>query len=122
MGIIRRPTLQQRSTSQLAGDRSAVAIVGTCRIGDRPQEDVLITELGADGCRLRAGTVGMTKTEPLVLRIGTVGPVTARLMWAKGGALGVLFEEPLADDLVEALCAASTPPDTVVALRRGPAS
>jgi hypothetical protein len=70
---------------------------------------------------MRAGIVGMTKTEPLVLRFGTAGPIAARLMWAKGGALGVMFDEPLADDLVEALCAASTPPDTIVALRRGPA-
>lgn len=121
MGITNRPTLQQRSTSRHDRERAIVAIVGTCQIGDRPQEEVLITELGADGCRMRAGTVGLTKTEPLVLRVGTAGPIAARLMWAKGGALGVLFEEPLADDLVEALCAASMPPDTIVALRRGPA-
>lgn len=121
MAKAKRPMLQQRSASSRAGDRATVAIAGTCKVGDRPEEDVLITDLSPSGCRMRAGAVGVTKSEPLVLRIGLAAPIAARLEWAKGGALGVSFDTPLAEDLVERLCAASVPQDNIVPLRRKPA-
>ena len=117
MAKAKRPTLQQRSASSRAGDRATVAIAGTCRVGDRPEEDVLITDLASNGCRMRAGAVGVTKTEPLVLRIGPAGPIAARLKWTKGGALGVSFDTPLDEALVEELCAGSVPADNIVPLR-----
>lgn len=118
MAKAKRPRLQQRSTGSRAGNRITVAIAGTCTVGDRPEEEVLVTDLGPTGCRMRAGAVGVTKAEPLVLRIGSGDPIVARLEWAKGGALGVSFETPLADDVVENLSAASAAPDNVVPLRR----
>ena len=95
-----------------------MAIAGTCRVGDRPEEEVLVTELSPNGCRIRAGAVGVTKTEPLVLSIGSAEPITARLKWAKGGALGVSFDTPLEDSVIEELLAASAPEDNVVPLKR----
>lgn len=118
MAKAKRPILQQRSTSSRAGDRATVAIAGTCKVGDRPEENVLVTNLGPSGCRMRAGAVGVTKAEPLVIRIGSSGPIAARLEWAKGGALGVSFDTPLPDDLVVTLQSASAPPNNVVPLRR----
>lgn len=118
MAKAKRPKLQQRSASARAGDRTTVAIAGTCRVGDRPEEDVLVTDLGADGCRMRGGAVGVTKAEPLVLRIGSAGPIAARLKWTKGGALGVSFDDPLDEDVLERLYAASAPSDNVIPLRR----
>ena len=117
MAKAKRPTLQQRSAGPRAGDRMRVAIAGTCRVGDKPEEDVRITDLAPNGCRMRAGAVGVTKTEPLVLRIGSAGPIAARLTWAKGGALGVSFEAPLDEHVIEELCAGSAPADNIVPLR-----
>lgn len=118
MVMTKRPTLQQRNASPRAGDRTTLAIAGTCKVGDRPEADVLVTDLGPNGCRMRADAVGVTKAEPLVLRIGSTGPIAARLKWTKGGALGVAFDTPLAEDVIERLCAASAPLDNVVPLRR----
>lgn len=117
MGKAKRPILRQRSANSREGDRATVAVAASCTMGDRPEEAVLVTNLSPTGCRIRAGAVGVTKTEPLVLRIGSAGPITARLAWAKGGALGVLFDTPLAEELVEELRAASAPARNIVPFR-----
>ena len=102
------------------GPRHAVILGGRYQVGDRPPEEVLITDLGADGCCLRASSVGVTKMEPVQLWLGEVGPVPARLKWIKKGSLGLVFESPLADAMLRALLEAAPPTadSNVVPLRR----
>ena len=102
-------------------DREAVVIPGTCQIGERPVEDVLVLDIGASGCRLRGNSLGVTKSEPLQLKIGELGPLGARLKWVKKGSLGVEFDEPLQDDILEKLQNTPWPAPNVVPLRRGAA-
>jgi hypothetical protein len=85
--------------------RASVAIDGTCRIGERPAEDVVVTDLGLSGCCLRGTWLGVTKADPLTLHIGDVGPLAAKLKWARRGSLGVAFDEPLAAATLARLCA-----------------
>mgnify|MGYP006174768769 CR=1 FL=1 len=85
------------------GDRQAVAIPARCTIGERAEEDVLVTDLGKHGCRMHTGAVGVTKTEKLVLRLEGSGPIRGSLKWSKGGALGVRFSRPLGEKLLETL-------------------
>lgn len=102
------------------GPRHAVILVGRYQVGDRPPEEVLITDLGADGCRLRASSVGVTKMDPIQLWLADVGPIPARLKWIKKGSLGLAFESPLDDAILHTLLEAAPPTaDTnVVPLRR----
>lgn len=102
------------------GPREAVIIRGRWQVGERPPEDVLITDLGSDGCRLRASSIGLTKLEPVQLWLDEFGPVAARLRWVKKGALGLAFEEPLNDAVLRQLveAPAAPVPSNVVPLAR----
>jgi len=84
--------------------REPVAIAATCTIGTRVAEQVLVTDLNKHGCRLHTAAVGVTKAEPLVLRLAGGAPIKGTLAWSKGGALGVRFAKPLSDKRLARLC------------------
>lgn len=113
---IKRPKLVNRGDG--AGARNPVRIAGTCQAGDREAEEVLITDISEQGCELRLVSIGVTKGEPFLLRIGDEDPIPGRLKWARQGSLGVVFDAPL-DETVLARLLAVVPPSNVVALRRG---
>lgn len=113
---IKRPKLLNRGDS--AGAHNPVRIAGTCQAGAREVEKVLITDISEQGCELRLDSIGVTKGEPFLLRIGEEGPFAGRLRWARQGALGVVFDAPLEEAVLTRLLAAE-PPNNVVALRRG---
>jgi hypothetical protein len=100
--------------------RESVVILGACRIGERPSEDVLITDLSANGCRLRGNSVGVTKAEAVELMVGEHGPIPAKLKWLKKGSLGLAFESPLDEGVLQRLldAPAAPAPSNVVPLRR----
>jgi hypothetical protein len=66
---------------------------------------------------VRTEAIGVTRSEPLQLWLGDVGPIAGKLKWTKGGALGVLFDAPLDQSTLEALLAAGEPPSNVIPLR-----
>jgi hypothetical protein len=100
--------------------RAPVIISGKCQVGERAVEEVLVTDLSARGCRLRANSIGVTKTEPVQLWLGDAGPIAAKLKWVKKGSLGLAFESALDDSLLRPLLDAPPPPvpSNVVPLRR----
>lgn len=106
--------LQDKSARSRKDARQQVAIAGTCALGDRPEEAVLVTDLAVNGCRLRSNAVGVSRSEAVVLHVGDVGPIAGSLKWTKGGALGVSFDEPLDEAVVERLsdAAAALPGDS----------
>ena len=114
----KRAHILPRSEMARSDEREAVVITGTCRIGDRPAEEVLIIDLGATGCRVRGNSLGVTKSEPLELQIADVGPLAARLKWIKKGSLGVAFNVPLDEAALQKLYETPLPPPNVVPLRR----
>jgi len=109
--------LANRPALQRAEERTQVSIEGRCRAGERDLQDVLVLDLGPNGCRLLGLSVGVTKSDPLELWLGDAGPVAARLKWAKRGSLGVAFESPLDEVLLQRLAQEATAPN-VVAIRR----
>lgn len=113
----KRPRLIQRSENTRGSSRQPVTIPATCQVGARAAEDVLVTDLSADGCRVRLVSIGVTKSEPVRLEIGTEPPVTGRLSWIKQGSLGVAFDPPLDEATVTRLSALSAP-SNVIPLRR----
>jgi hypothetical protein len=94
-------------------EHEQVAIPAGCTIGERGEEQVLVTDLGTHGCRLHTGAVGLTKAQTLVLRLAGCAPIEGTLIWSKGGALGVRFAKPLSDKRLAALCAEQSAPNVV---------
>jgi hypothetical protein len=94
-------------------DREHVAIPAGCTIGERGEEQVLVTDLGTHGCRLHTGAVGLTKAQTLVLRLPGCAPIKGTLIWSKGGALGVRFAKPLSGKRLATLCSEQSAPNVV---------
>ena len=83
-------------------------------------ERIAILDLDARGCRVKGITAAVTKADALQVWLGDLGPLTARLKWAKRGSAGLAFDIALGDDELEAakLTAAPVPLPQVVPLRR----
>lgn len=101
----KRAKLVQSGPQDRNTKREQVAIRATCTIGGRDAEDVLVTDLGRNGCKMHTGAVGVTKTEKLVLELDGCAPIKGSLKWTKGGQLGVRFAKPLGAKKLETLCA-----------------
>lgn len=116
----KRTSILPRTDMLRGGLRESVIIPGRCQIGERPEEEVLATDLSARGCRLRGNSIGVTKTEPVRLWLGEIGPIAARLKWVKRGALGLAFEAPMDVEVLQSLLDAPAPPvpSNVVPLKR----
>ena len=118
----KRAHILPRPDAARTSAREAVVIAGTCRIGDRAAEDVLVLDLDSRGCRLRGGSLGVSKSEPVELQIGAIGPVAARLKWVKSGLLGVAFAAPLTEEDLQRLYDTPAPPPNVIPMRRSAAT
>jgi hypothetical protein len=116
----KRANILPRTDMLRTGARESVVIQARCRVGERAAEEVLITDLSARGCRLRGNSIGVTKAEPVELWLGEVGPVAARLKWIKQGSIGLGFEAPLEDAVLQALldAPAAVIPSNVVPLKK----
>ena len=112
--------LSNRPNRERDEDRTAVSIAGRCRAGDRDVQEILVMDLASQGCRVLGLSVGVTKSDPLELWLGEVGPVAARLKWVKRGSLGVEFDIPLEAEVLERLAAADPKPN-VLPMRRSKA-
>ena len=119
MASRKRPNILPRTDLLRGGPRKPVVIPGRCQVGEREAEDVLVTDLSAMGCRLRGNSIGVTKTEPVQLWLGDGGPIAAKLKWVKKGSLGLAFESPLDEAVLQPLLDAPVPPapSNVVHLR-----
>lgn len=120
MPIAKRPKLATRYTGPRAGSRDFVSLEGRCRVGDSAETAIAILDLDARGCRVKGIVAAVTKADALLLWLGEVGPVAAKLKWVKRGSAGIAFETPLSDaDLIRvAETAAPAPLPQVVPLRR----
>lgn len=103
----KQASLHRQTTRAPASARRKVAIDGRCSLGGREAQDVLLTDLGLTGCRVRANAIGVTKSDGVELWLGEIGPIAGRLEWARDGALGLSFETPLDPELLDTLCEAS---------------
>ena len=116
----KRPQILPRTDMLRAAPRESVVIPGRCQVGERAVEEVLVTDLSARGCRLRGNSIGVTKAEPVRLWLGEAGPIAARLKWIKQGSIGLAFDSPLDETVLQPLLDAPVPPapSNVVPLRR----
>lgn len=122
MGKIKRPKLATHYSGPRAETRDIVSLDGRCCVGEGAEEEIAILDLDRGGCRVRGITAALTKADIVKLWLGPVGPVAARIRWAKRGSAGLKFEEPLSEEELEQASGAGVAPPAagfnVVALRR----
>jgi hypothetical protein len=120
MAKLNRPKLATHYSGPRAGNRDFVSLEGRCSVGEGEVERISILDLDARGCRVKGITAAVTKADILQLWLGDVGPLTARLRWAKRGSAGLAFDVALTDDELGAikLTAAPVPLPQVIPLRR----
>src|SRR5688572_16961660 len=117
MASSKHARLLNRPGRERADERTAVSLPCRCRAGDREIQDVLVMNLGAQGCRMLGLSAGVTKNDPLELWLGGAGPIAARLKWVKRGSIGVEFDAPLDAEVLGRLTAA-VPVPNVLPMRR----
>ena len=120
MAKLNRPKLATRYTGPRAGTRDFVSLEGRCSVGDAEAERIAVLDLDAGGCRVKGITFAVTKTDPLQLWLGEIGPLRGKLRWVKRGSAGIAFVEPLdeAQLAVAKRTAVPVPVPEVVPLRR----
>jgi|GEM_PF-6770587 len=97
MAKLTRPKLATHYSGPRAGLRDCVSLEGRCVVGEGAAEPIAILDLDAGGCRVRGISAALTKSDLLLLWLGEVGPVSARLRWVKRGSAGVAFDTPLGE-------------------------
>lgn len=117
---IKRPKLATSYSGDRKGARDVVSLEASCRVGDGEPFSVGVLDLDIHGCRVRGFTAAVTKTDRVEVTVGEVGPVRARVRWAKRGSAGLKFDAPLLrGELAKAAETAMwEPPSRVVQLRR----
>jgi hypothetical protein len=113
----------KRPTLSCGGPRAdaprGLSIPVRCQVGERPVEETWITAIEREYCTVRLASVGVTRTEPLVLHVADEAPIAGRLRWLGQGELGLVFDTPLGEALLERLLALE-PPSNVIPLRKAP--
>jgi hypothetical protein len=120
MAKLNRPKLATRYSGPRASDRDFVSLEGRCCVGEGEMERISVLDLDARGCRVKGITAAVTKVDVVQMWLGELGPLTARLRWAKRGSAGLAFDTALSDAELEAVkrTAMPAPSPQVVPLRR----
>lgn len=120
MAKLNRPKLATHYTGPRAGPREFVSLEGRCRVGEGEAETIAVLDLDSGGCRVKGITAAVTKTDPLQLWLGEVGPLPGKLRWVKRGSAGIAFAARLDDHQLELAkrTALPVPVAEVVPLRR----
>lgn len=120
MAKLTRPKLATHYSGPRAEGRDFVSLEGRCVVAEGAAEPIAILDLDARGCRVKGIGAALTKSDLLLLWLGDVGPVRARLRWAKSGSAGIAFDTPLGEaELAQVrTTAAPAPMPQVLPMRR----
>jgi len=109
MAKLTRPKLATHYSGPRAEGRDFVSLEGRCIVGEGSAEPITILDLDPRGCRVKGISAALTKSDLLLLWLGEVGPVRARLRWAKRGSAGVAFDAPLGEAELDRIKATALP-------------
>ena len=83
--------------------RFDVGVAGRYRVGRGVARDVELYDLSGNGCRFFDRFGRLEEGSDITLRIGAVGPILANVRWRKNGYVGVCFEPPLHEAVLDHL-------------------
>ena len=81
--------------------RLGVQLPGSYRTGDQLPRHVFISQLSANGCRLYEDAAALEIGDHLELSLGAVETLNATVKWKKESMIGVEFQTPLDDIVVQ---------------------
>lgn len=84
----------KRQIIERAAERHDVSVIGRLRTS-KGATSVTIHDLSKDGCQIYDDLAAHTQGDRVTIRIGTIGPIGATVMWCSGKRLGVKFENAL---------------------------
>lgn len=81
--------------------RHTVQIQGRYRMGRGFARDVVVTDLSQTGCRMFDKFSTLSEGSYISIRIGSIGPVTARVRWREHSTVGLEFDHPIHPSVLE---------------------
>ena len=86
-------------------ERYSIAVSGHYRRGTGVRYDVAIRNLSEYGCLFYDFVGRLEPGSEITVRIGTVGPIGARVKWVSQRQVGVEFEQPLYPSVLDHIIA-----------------
>lgn len=75
--------------------RHTVNIQGRYRTGRGFARDVVVTDLSRTGCRIFDRFSSLSEDGYISIRIGSIGPIEARIRWREHSTVGLEFADPI---------------------------
>lgn len=88
-------------TDKRENDRHLVQIQGRYRTGRGAARDVVVTDLSLTGCRIFDRFSSLSDGAYISIRIGSIGPIEARVRWREHGTVGLAFDNPIHPSVLE---------------------
>ena len=82
-------------------ERHPVGVPGRYRRGAGIPSDVQLLDLSKSGCRFFDKFGSLKPSTELTIRIGTMGPIVAKVRWRASSYVGVSFEPALHDAILD---------------------
>ncbi|WP_095011384.1 PilZ domain-containing protein [Tsuneonella mangrovi] len=76
-------------------DRYPIEVWGKYRLANGVRREVVLKDLSDSGCRFYDKFSGLRGGERISIRIETLGPYDASVVWSEGGYVGVEFAQRL---------------------------
>lgn len=81
--------------------RHDVKIQSRYRTGKGFARDVVVTDLSRHGCRMFDKFSSLSEGGYISIRIGSVGPIQARIRWREHSVVGLEFDDPIHPSVLE---------------------
>lgn len=81
--------------------RHEVKIEGRYRTGRGVARDVVVTDLSRTGCRFFDRFSNLSTDGYISIRIGSIGPIQARIRWRENSVVGLEFDDPIHPSVLE---------------------
>ena len=76
-------------------DRHQVQIQGRYRTGRGAPRDVVVKDLSLTGCKIFDRFSSLEPGGYVSIRIGSIGPIEARVRWREHSTVGLAFDNPI---------------------------
>jgi hypothetical protein len=86
-------------------ERRALSAWGRYRTGSGTPYEVLLNDISEQGCQFADKLGRLEPGRKLTIRIGTIGPIDAVVMWTRDRKVGVRFVNPLYPSVMEHIIA-----------------
>lgn len=99
------------ASNQRREPRHEVQVAGRYRARIGTARDIWIKDISETGCRFFDKFSVLTVDTNITFRVGTIGPIPARVRWREQSVVGIEFETPLHPSVLEHIVRTMDHPD-----------